>query len=622
MLISSDGTRTRSGLQWYGLCLLLIVTGAVTAAGRPSSIPVYSYDLTPEIQARVLDDGTMLFWLEQDGMREELLRTEMPLPLPRRPGQNEESLFTALFSEGAAGGHRGFARDANDDRDDLTDEDPADGLDNDEDGLIDEDFAAISDAMTVVHRIHGGRSLHLETYHWEYPHLNSTVLLACRLEAQFGGGHSDSLTFTAPDTEWREYHFTWRVHGVTCDEEPQTAVLVAAAVPDPAGGPGFFWVGVSPLSSRADSTPLPSPPLMDKSQLKIHLAQGHAELAVSVAPTLLQLRCNLAAAQGVYLGAGNPSAEQRVNWLVPPLCPVCRTGKVPPAHVEPLAESWLLVFEVEPGQNALLDPDRFFLDGVAAGRPQAVHWRERSDCLDLTTDSVGSAREWTIPWYVMGSPARENGSEREPDLEPLLVNPALWQHAGCGDLCFEFHSTNLIQDKIVSPLVTGETLCGHQFQQELQEFQSVEFDRADNFATTKNRPTTSRSTLSGGNRPPTLAPSLLENYPNPFQEQTRFRYRVPATVEEGFVWETGAAPDIEPTSAIPYRSTQPTVSLRVYAVDGQEIATLYVGSLPVGEYEAVWDGTDASGRIVASGTYFCKLQIENWAVTKRLSFLR
>jgi hypothetical protein len=50
-------------------------------------------------------------------------------------------------TEGARGGNRLPAPNADDDRDGLIDEDPIDGRDNDNDGKIDEDFAAISTQM-------------------------------------------------------------------------------------------------------------------------------------------------------------------------------------------------------------------------------------------------------------------------------------------------------------------------------------------------------------------------------------------------------------------------------------------------------------------------------------------
>ncbi len=73
---------------------------------------------------------------------------------------------------------------------------------------------------------------------------------------------------------------------------------------------------------------------------------------------------------------------------------------------------------------------------------------------------------------------------------------------------------------------------------------------------------------------------------------------------------------------IPYQSHTPIVSLKVYTVAGHEVVTLFDGICAIGTYETTWSGNDRGGRPVAVGTYFCKLQIENWSVTKRVVLLR
>ncbi len=64
------------------------------------------------------------------------------------------------------------------------------------------------------------------------------------------------------------------------------------------------------------------------------------------------------------------------------------------------------------------------------------------------------------------------------------------------------------------------------------------------------------------------------------------------------------------------------MSVKIYSLNGQELVTLHSASVGVGEYTVHWNGTDAFGRKVASGTYFCKLQLDDWSVTRRLVFLR
>jgi flagellar hook assembly protein FlgD len=48
--------------------------------------------------------------------------------------------------------------------------------------------------------------------------------------------------------------------------------------------------------------------------------------------------------------------------------------------------------------------------------------------------------------------------------------------------------------------------------------------------------------------------------------------------------------------------------LSVFDVAGRPVRTLVDESMPQGSHEAVWDGTDASGRTVGSGSYLARLE--------------
>ena len=103
--------------------------------------------------------------------------------------------------------------------------------------------------------------------------------------------------------------------------------------------------------------------------------------------------------------------------------------------------------------------------------------------------------------------------------------------------------------------------------------ENVAQDDADN----GNTPATQRTV--------TLPPdetALLQNYPNPFKQET---------------W-------------IPYRLAEATdVTMTIYTVDGRVVRQLAVGHQPAGFYEdraraAHWDGKNTFGESVASGIYF------------------
>ncbi len=75
--------------------------------------------------------------------------------------------------------------------------------------------------------------------------------------------------------------------------------------------------------------------------------------------------------------------------------------------------------------------------------------------------------------------------------------------------------------------------------------------------------------------------ALHPNRPNPFNPATMIRY------------------DVAQASS---------VTLRVYDVSGALVRTLHAGQRNPGRYEAVWWGDDDTGRRVAAGVYFCRLQ--------------
>lgn len=91
--------------------------------------------------------------------------------------------------------------------------------------------------------------------------------------------------------------------------------------------------------------------------------------------------------------------------------------------------------------------------------------------------------------------------------------------------------------------------------------------------------------------------ALHDNYPNPFNPETRIRYSVGGN---------GRAP----------------VVLKVYNVLGQAVKTLVDEPKTRGSYEVVWDGRDQNGDEVASGVYFYKLEADDFVQTKKMVLVR
>jgi len=60
----------------------------------------------------------------------------------------------------------------------------------------------------------------------------------------------------------------------------------------------------------------------------------------------------------------------------------------------------------------------------------------------------------------------------------------------------------------------------------------------------------------------------------------------------------------------------------VYDIAGRRVATLADGVHGPGELDATWNGTDDSGRGVASGIYFARLAAGEFAAVRKMVLLR
>jgi len=89
--------------------------------------------------------------------------------------------------------------------------------------------------------------------------------------------------------------------------------------------------------------------------------------------------------------------------------------------------------------------------------------------------------------------------------------------------------------------------------------------------------------------------SLSNNYPNPFNPETRIGYSIPKACQ---------------------------VKLEVFNILGQRIRTLVDENQTAGKKEVTWDGRDENRNEVASGVYFYKLQAGDFAQTKKMVLIR
>jgi len=95
---------------------------------------------------------------------------------------------------------------------------------------------------------------------------------------------------------------------------------------------------------------------------------------------------------------------------------------------------------------------------------------------------------------------------------------------------------------------------------------------------------------------------LFQNYPNPFNPSTKIKFTIPAL-------ETRHASSLQ------------MVTLKVYDILGNEVATLVNEEFPAGEYEVNFDASSGIGNLV-SGIYFYKLKAGNFIQTKKMIYLK
>ena len=93
----------------------------------------------------------------------------------------------------------------------------------------------------------------------------------------------------------------------------------------------------------------------------------------------------------------------------------------------------------------------------------------------------------------------------------------------------------------------------------------------------------------------TICPMSLSNSPNPFNSSTTIHYSL---------------------------SKPSHVSLAIYSITGQKILDLLEKTLPVGNYQAQWNGKDISGNSVSSGVYIIRLNTGMHSVSKRALYMK
>jgi parallel beta-helix repeat protein len=78
-----------------------------------------------------------------------------------------------------------------------------------------------------------------------------------------------------------------------------------------------------------------------------------------------------------------------------------------------------------------------------------------------------------------------------------------------------------------------------------------------------------------------------------------------------------------PTTTIPYALPNPAqVTLNIYNLRGEKIATLVNQQKSPGHYTVEWDGRDRTGHPVASGIYLYRIEAGQFVMTRKMLFVR
>ena len=102
---------------------------------------------------------------------------------------------------------------------------------------------------------------------------------------------------------------------------------------------------------------------------------------------------------------------------------------------------------------------------------------------------------------------------------------------------------------------------------------------------------------------------LSQNYPNPFNPTTIINYTIPTS----------------PLNPSPYQgegNRERLITLKVYDILGNEIATLVNEQKPPGNYSIEFNGHSDEGQNLTSGVYFYKLSVGEFSETKKMVLVR
>jgi len=160
------------------------------------------------------------------------------------------------------------------------------------------------------------------------------------------------------------------------------------------------------------------------------------------------------------------------------------------------------------------------------------------------------------------------------------------------------HLTTSHRDALMSQIQPDNIIALHLLSGNISSIQQQVnnlYPGATVFTTPLQTFTLNVTSIAGGNHTPERF-NLMQNYPNPFNPTTTISYSLPQTSK---------------------------VSLTIHNLLGQQVRSLVQNKTQsAGTYAVQWNGKDDSGKQVATGTYFYKIQAGDFVQRRKLVLLR
>jgi len=487
----------------------------------------------------------------------------------------------AKVKEGAVGGTRFPSSKPDDDGDGSIDEDRLDGIDNDNDGRTDEDFAAVGDEMIVTayqRTIDDNTSIEIyqECFAWSLHHIDGMVAMRLvvtntgkrDLESVRIGNVFDVLDgqvmrpLSLGDTrrdEWQNAGDRLRANGMIIGGSKSSFAAMLFAPSDRKSNPS--WInGVA--GAEGDLEAIVADFARKQPEDGAGTNPGESQkgsLAYMISPDLGTLRPGRSLIIFVALldaSKGGEETDRAIDYTYRTVIGDGTHRVIPP----PMEMKRRIVWGTYGVTDAGGADPRF---GIMLNEAEDSGV-DPEEITSLGNLDVGSARSFETPsgnlrleWPGELPSEMDRPNQRRIHMRGRLRNGEMF-------------------DAILEPAAIGRPgLTAHDY------FES----------------------------PGKIDETLLSGSPNPFREQTTIFYEVPSVVtdESGnelqFVGSIGA-------------------SIKIYNVAGRLIATLADGVHTPGRYSETWNATNDAGRAVASGVYYVKLQLGQRHVTKRLLQLK